>query len=282
MADILKIGGSTGTQVGLDYTTAPTGGYGEVGVVALDWGTPSDVLFLDPRPLSPGMIFRGRASKDRTLTLAMFGKDAGTLAKGQTTWEKLQDLLTGSSPVSLYYKRDHPTSGFIERELLAVPVDVPGPALVKGGGEPGVRVNGNLLMVTSWVAPFPLFRSVTEESVSFNCTGTTPNATVIARTGQRPCGVKVSVSTTGTLGSITISDGNRQMVLTATFGASAKSVDWYHADPTGTSIDSGVTLSIPAHLSLHSASTTITATPGGGSSGTHTITVYHYPLWETV
>lgn len=280
MADTLAINGTT---VGLEAVSAPSGGYGSVLVVALDWGVPDVVQFLDPRPLGDGKVFRGQVSQDRKFTLGLAGYGAGSLAKGQDTWQAVLELLRNTAgAVSYKYTRTDGTGGSVVRELLAiVDGDLPAWQLVDKPGEPGMRPNGNWLMTLSCRALHPWFRNFTETTTTISPSGTTPANSAITRSGTRPCGLQVKVSTAGTLGSITISDGSRSMVLTATFNATPKGIDWYYSDPGATSIDSGVTIGIPSHLSMHSATTTITATPGIGSSGNHTVTVKHKPVWET-
>jgi hypothetical protein len=130
--------------------------------------------------------------------------------------------------------------------------------------------------------PWPRQESTDVETGTKALSGTTAGDIALTRTGTRTCGVKVAITTDGTLGGMTISDGVRSMVLTATFGAGAKGVDWYYTDPTAATIDSGVVLSIPAHLSMHSATTTMTCTPAGGSSGNHSVVFSWHPIFDSV
>lgn len=280
MADALYI---AGTQVGIDSQTAPTGGYGTIRVASLDWGTPDEEAFYDARPLMDGVVFRGAVSKSRTVRLSLF-LEPTSYSKGQTSWDAVQTLFRSATPISLRYDRTNPAGGTISRELLARCVGKPGYADVRGGGAgtPGLRPNGNAFFNCELVAPFPWFREYTETTTTLTTTGTTPVATpTVTRGGRLTCGLRLHISSTGTLNSVTVSDGSRSMTLTGTFGSTPGIVDWYYTDPTATST-SGLTLSIPAHLSLHSATTTLTVTPGGGSSGTHTVQVKHKALWETV
>lgn len=281
MADQLFV---NGVELGLEAVAAPAGGYGEIYVVSLDWGTPDAELFFDPRPLADGRSFQGSRAQDRRFTLGLAIDEPGSYAKGQSTWEALLDLFRADEgPVQLKYIRTNPEGGSFTRELLVVPEGMPGYANVRGGGAgvAGIRPNGNAIQLWSLVAPFPWWRDVSvTATTTLTCSGTSPDSEVITRSGKRACGLEVKISTTGTLPSITLSDGQRTMVLTATFNATPKGVDWYYTDPTATSIDAGVVISIPAHLSLHSDPTTITATPGLGSSGTHTVTIKHRAIWE--
>lgn len=276
MADAIYI---AGTQVGLDGQAAPSGGYGLIWVSELDWGAPSEELFMDPRPLGDGMAFRGGVAKDRKLTLTLFG-DAGSMAKAQDTWQAVANLIRATSgPVSLRYDRTDGTGGSVSRELLVVPLDPPSWAHALGG-EPGIRPSGTWVMPLQFTAPFPWWRNYAETTTALAPSGTTPDSEVVTRSGTRPCGMSIAISTAGTLPSILVSDGSRSMTLTATFSGTPKTIDWYYTDPSATSIASGVTMSVPGHVSMHSASTTITVTPGIGSSGSHTVTVKHKPLWE--
>lgn len=278
MADTLAINGTT---IGLESTAAPSGGYGTVYVVALDWGIPDVETFLDPVPLGDGMAFRGQVAKDRKFTIVIAG-EPGSRAKGQDTWEALQTLFRSpTGPLSYKYTRTDGTGATIIRELLAIPLGEPGYGEVRGGDGAGIRPNGNFRFVANCEAPFPWWRKFAEVDSSIACTAATPNNVVITRGGRGDCGLQVKVSTSGALSSITLSDGNRSMVLTATFSGTPKGVDWRYTDPLATSIDSGVTISIPAHLSLHSASTTITAAPNIGATGTHTVAIKHKALYGT-
>ena len=55
---------------------------------------------------------------------------------------------------------------------------------------------------------------------------------------------------------------------------------WVHGESLPTSPHAGVTIGVPASLSLHSDPTTITFTPGGGSTGAHTFRVRWKPIWK--
>lgn len=278
MADALYL---AGTQVGLgDPVSAPSGGYGTVYVAGLDWGAPGRELFMDPRPLGDGVAFRGQVAKDRRLTMILVG-DAGSLAKAQDTWQAVADLIRAASgPVSLRYDRTDGAAASTSRELLVVPVDPPSWSHARGG-EPGIKPSGTWVMPLTFIAPFPWWRNYTETTTTLNPSGTTPANSAITRGGKLVCGMSIAIPTAGTLGSILISDGSRSMTATATFGGTPKTIDWYYTDPGSTgAIPSGVTLSVPAHVSMHSATTTITVTPGIGSSGNHTVTIKHKPLWE--
>lgn len=284
MADTLKVGGGSGTALGLE-DVALSGGYGYVRVVALDWGTPALDQFLDPRPLADGMMFRGQVNKERTFTLGLYVSGAGSWAKGQDNWQVLNSIfrVDGGSPLRFWFSRSTGAGGTQNVELLGVPVGTPGWAGVRGGA-PGIRPNGNLLYNTTVMCPYPWPRqeSTDAETDHIHLLNAAADHVHLTRTGTRPCGVKVQVETDGSLAEVTISDAVRTMTLSATFGASAKGVDWYYTDPTATSIDSGVTLSIPAHLSLHSAETVMTCTPGAGSTGNHVVTFSWLPTFDSV
>lgn len=277
MADQLWI---NGTQVHPQVAMT----YGSISVVSLDWGTPDTETFLDPRPLADGMVFRGQVTKDRRFTLVLNVDGVGSLAKGQDTWEDVLDIINASNGLVNYkYVRDGGGGGTVTRQLMALATSEPAWTWVRGGGmgTPGLRPNGNVVVELPCVAPYPWWRNATDTDETITTSGTTPANKVLTRSGMLPVGLLVKVSTTGSLAEMTVSDGVRTMVLSATFNGTPKGVDWYYTDPTATSIDSGVTISTTSHLSLHSASTTITITPGAGSTGDHTVALSWYPAWKT-
>lgn len=278
MADTLHV---NGTQIGLDDIAAPGSGYGYVRVVGLSWGTPDSAQFLDPRPLGDGKVFRGSVPQDRRFTLTISGHSSGSLAKGQDTWLAVLNLFrTNTGTVSFKYTRTDGAGGTVTRELLAVVAgELPGWELNRSGI--GMRPNGNFLMQIPCLAPYPWFRSYVETDSTLTLTGSASNSVVVTRSGSRVCGVQVKVSTTGTLDAVTIQDGSRSITLTATFNSTPKGVDWYYADPSATVIDSGVVVSAPGHISLHSSSVTFTGqSVSASASGTHTIAFKHKPVWE--
>lgn len=278
MADQLHV---NGTQLGLEDIVSPGGAYGYVRVVALDWGAPDTAQFLDPRPLGDGKVFRGSIPQDRKFSLSIYGHGFNSLAKGQDTWFGVVDLFrSNTGAVSVKFVRTDGAGGTITRELLAVVAgELPAWSMATSGD--GIRPNGNFLLSMSLIAPFPWFRNYVETTSTINLTGSGSGNVVVTRSGSRVCGVQVKVTTAGALDGILIQDGNRSMTLTAAFGASGKGADWYYADPSRTSIDSGVTLSVPSHLSLHSASTTFTAqSVSAGATGAHVVTLKHKALWE--
>lgn len=278
MADGLYIGG---TQIGLEDVASPGGAYGYVRVVGLGWGAPDTAQFLDPRPLGDGKVFRGAVPQDRKFSLSVYGHSFGSLAKGQDSWLGLVDLFRSQSgAVSIKYVRTDGTGATITRELLAIVAgELPAWTMATSGD--GIRPNGNFLLTMSLIAPYPWFRNFVETTSTINLTGSGSGNVVVTRSGNRVCGVQVKVTTAGTLDGILIQDGNRSMTLTAAFGASGKGVDWYYTDPTRTSIDSGVTISAPGHLSLWAASTTFTAqSTSASASGAHVVTLKHKAVWE--
>jgi len=260
--------------------------YGTMWMLPSGPGAADVDMFLDSRPMESGLVFRGRVTRDRPFPLRLYvdlGSSAPSRPKGYQNWEDLLDLLSAEKGlVSFQHWRDDAVSGTVKRELLAQVIEEPPAAYVVGGDEPGIRPNGNILFETQCVAPFPWWRTVGGATDSIVVTGATPNDKAIARGGQLVCGVRISITTTGALSAMTVSDGVRSIVLTATFGASAKYVDWYCTDPTATEIGSGVTINRDAHISLHSDPTTITCTPNGGATGTHTVALTWYALWKSV
>ena len=273
-----------GTKV---YDTAATvaspAGFGTIRTLAFGFGTPDQETLLEPRPLADGLLFRGSVAGQRTFKLRFAVSGVASRGEGYAEWAAFLDLFsTEKGLITLKTERDDGAASPVTRELDIIAMGEPSWSLVRGEGEAGVRYNGNLVIELDVVAPFPWWRSATAETETINFSGTGSGNVAIARLGQMACGVEAKITTNGTLGSITLDDASRSMTMTATFGASAKGVDWYFADPTATVIDSGVTISIPSHLSLHSASTTITAsTADGGASGNHTVTLRYYPLWKS-
>ena len=275
MADALLV---NSTQVHPDQ---PCFSYGTTNVVALDWGTPDSELFLDPTPLGDGLMFRGRVAKDRKFTLRLAVADVGSMAKGQDVWQEVLDLLNAHAGLVEYrYVRADGLGGTVDRTLLATVQGEPAWSWMPSGGGDGLRPNGNVVVTASCIAPWPWFRDSDPFTREASSSGTTPAAIVVPRGGQLACGLEVKAKTAGALGSVTVSDGNRSMTLTASFGSGYKGADWYFTDPQGWSADAGVTIGIPASLSLHDDPTTITFTPGGGSTGTHAFRVRWKPNWK--
>jgi hypothetical protein len=281
MAEELWINGTKVHEVGASVVSP--GGNGIIAAVEMDFGTPDQETFLDARPLADGMVFRGTVTKGRSFKLRFKVTGVAGRGEGFDEWQALLGLLSADNGI-VSYKVVRPDSAAadVERELLAIVTGEPAWKWVSGGGEDGIRSAGHLVVSIDCIAPFPWWRSVDPETEVINFSGSGTGNVNITRLGQMACGLEAKVTTAGNLANITLDDGVRTLTLTATFGGSAKGVDWYFADPTATVIDSGVVISIPSHLSLHSASTTITATTSdGGASGSHTVTIRYYPLWRS-
>lgn len=277
MADELWIGS---TQVSPNQA----GLYGTRNMVVegTDFGTPPEELFLQDSPSGDGQVYLGSWSGGRPvqLTISTNMGATGTLAKGQSEAAALTALIR-PGPVVLKVVRDNPAGGSYSRVLRVVPVGRPGWTYSSSPGKPGVSPRGHVLWVAELKAPYPWWRNASASTTSDTTTGTTPKAIAITRSGDLPCGCKISISTSGTLNQVTVTDGVNTMVINAGFSGTAKYVDWKHTIPGEVSVSSGVTFSGRPNIELHSATTTLTFTPGAGSTGTHTFQIDHYPTWET-
>lgn len=272
-----------GTKVHeIDTLVASPAGHGYVTAVELDFGTPNQETFLDPRSMADGMRFNGVLSGSRPFRVRLLISGVGTRAKGQDEWAYLlaNVVAVENGLVSYKIERTDASAATLTRELLAIVTSEPAWAYVDDAGADGLRVNGNIVVAFDCVAPFPWWRDVAEQTEVIAFTGTGVGTADIDRGGDMACGLEAKVTTAGSLASLTVTDGTNSMLLTATFGASGKGVDWYYADPTATAIDSGVVISDTGHIELHSATTTVTCTPPGGASGNHTLTIKWKRLWK--
>lgn len=272
-----------GTKVhDVDAAVVSPGGNGTISAVEIDFGTPDRETFLDPRPLADGMVLRGSVAMARSPVLKLRVDGVASRGEGFDEWESLVGIINADNGlVSLKTERPDSAAATVSRELLVVTTGEPGLVYRDAGGGDGLRQSGSLEITIPFVAPFPWWRDTTaqETVLSFSAGGS--DSAVVSRGGQKPCGLEAKVTTTGSLASLSLGDGNRTLVMNATFGGSALGVDWFHEDPEATAVDAGVTLSIPSHVFMHSDSTTLTVTTSdGGASGDHTITVKHYPLWK--
>jgi hypothetical protein len=280
MAETLHINGTKVHEVGA--TVAAPGGNGEIAAIEMDFGTPNQENFLDPRPLADGLVYRGTVTSSRSFKIRLRVKDLANRGEGFNAWQSLLDLVNvDQGLISFQTVRPDDVGADVTRELLAIVIGEPAWKW-SGAGEDGIRHSGNIVITLDCIAPFPWWRSVTPEVETIDFSGSGSDNVVISRLGSTTCGLEAKVTTDGNLANVILDDGNRQMTMTATFGASALGVDWYFADPTATAIDAGVVISIPSHLSLHSSTTTITAsTSDGSAAGNHTVTLRYYPLWKT-
>lgn len=280
MADKLWVNGTLLHQV--ETLVASPGGYGVMGGVEIDFGTPNQETTLDPRSLAPGMRFNGTVTGSRQFRLRFMIVDVGSMAKGQDEWAALLAVMAASNGlVSYKTERTDGTGGTITRELLAIVTGEPAWAYIDTAGADGLRPNGNLIVAFDCVAPFPWWRDFAETTETINFTDTGTGTADIDRDGDFACGAEIKATTSGTLASLTVSDGTNAMAMTATFGASAKGVDWHHDNPVLTSIDSGVVISDLSHFELHSDPTSVTCTPPALSSGNHVVTIKFRNLWRT-
>lgn len=242
-----------------------------------------ETLFLQDNPTKDGQILLGSWAGARPFTIVVFTDlgATGTEAKGKDEAAALNRLCSPvQSLVEFKVVRDNPAGGSYSRVLKATPVGRAHWQYTAQPGGLGVRPSGNLRWQREFVAPYPWWRNATATPDSFACSGTSPNSKALARTGDLACGLKVSISTTGTLPGITLFDGVNTMVLVASFSGTAKWVDWHHTIPGQVDWSPGIAFAGRPHLELHSDPTTITATPAGGSSGTHTVGIDWFPLWE--
>lgn len=276
MADALYV---NGTQV---HPSASPFSFGVCNVVGLDWGTPDSETFLDPVPLADGMAFRGHVTKERRFTVVLSVSDCGSYAKGQDVWQQILTLIdTGNGLVNFRYVRNDGAGGTIDRRLMAIVDGQPAWAWNPSGGGDGLRPGGNVVVTLPCLAPFPWFRDTDYDEVFITPSGTTAAGVTFSRPGQLGCGVEVKASTAGALTGITLNDGLRTMALTATFTGTPKGVDWFHTDPTSATVDTGVTVGVPASISLHTSTAVITCTPAGSSSAQHTVRLRFFPTWRT-
>lgn len=282
MGDKLWINGTLVHEV--DALTASPAGYGYIRAVELDFGTPNQETFLDPRSLAPGMRFNGTLTKDRPFRVRFLISGVGTVPKGQDEWETMLGSITNIAGGLLSFKtaRTDAAAATVTRELLAIATREPAWRYVEGANEDGLRPNGNIVIAFDCVAPFPWWRDASETTETIIFSGAATDVTDIDVGGHVNCGAEIKVATAGSLASIGVSDGTNTMSMTATFGASAKGVDWYHADPTTTSIDSGVVIGDLSHFELaYDGTTTVTCVSPGGASGSHTITIKYRRLWKS-
>lgn len=269
-----------GTQV----HPAQAGAYGTRNVLidGTDFSDVPETLFLQDNPTKDGQILLGSWAGARPFTV-MIATDmvgAGTEAKGKDEAIALNRLCSPvNGLVEFKVVRDNPAGGIYTRVLKAVPTGRAHWRWSRGNDGPGVRANGNVLWQREFLAPYPWWRGSVEDETN-TTSGTTPLALVCTRLGDIPCGVKISISTAGTLGQVTITDGVNTMVAVATFNGTPKVIDWHHTTPGQVDWTTGITFTGRPNLEMHSATTTLTFTPVAGSSGTHTILAEWYPLWE--
>ena len=256
--------------------------YGTSNLFLLDWGTPDAEMFMDAVPLADGSAFRGRVTKARNFTLGIVVSDVGTAAKGQDVWGEVLALVSANNGIVDYrYVRQTGAGATIDRRLQAIVVGEPAWRWSEANSGDGLRLSGNVFITLPCVAPFPWWRDTDYTEVTLSPTGTTPASSAITRGGHLACGLEVKISTAGTLGSMTMLDGNRSLTLAATVSGTPKGIDRFYTDPHAVAVDAGVTSGIPGSLSLHSATTTITATPIAGASGAHTVRLRYFKTWKT-
>lgn len=281
MGDKLWVNGTKLFEV--DTTVTSPGGYGSISAIELDFGTPNQETFLDPRSLAPGVRFNGTLTKERPFRARFIITGVGTMAKGQDEWAALLAVMSaGNGLVSYKLERTDGTAATITRELLAIVASEPAWAYSSDPGSDGLRPNGNIIAAFDCISPFPWWRDAAETTETINFSGTSTGTANIAAGGDVNCGAEIKATTAGALASIAVGDGTNTMTMTATFGASAKGVDWYHADPTTTAIDSNVVISDLSHFELaYNAMTAVSCVPPGTASGNHVVTVKYRRLWKS-
>lgn len=257
--------------------------FGVSNVTFLDWGTPDAESFMDAVPLADGMAFRGRVTKDRKFTMQLAVSNVGSGAKGQDMWGEVLALFSANQGLIDYrYVREDANGDPVDRRLSAIVIGEPAWKWRAGGNgaEDGLSVGGSIFITLQCQAPFPWWRDTDYSEETIALTDTTPESAVIDRGGDLGCGLEVKVTSSGTLGTLGLSDGRRSMGLSGSFDSTPRGVDRFYTDPHAVTVDAGVTVGIPASLSLHSDPTTITATPTA-ASGSHSVRLRWYRIWKT-